>query len=63
MADWIDESQEQQIKMLQEQIAQAISAPRRAALQPTFVKTAKWRYPNPGVKLFPAFSVVLNVRN
>jgi len=31
MADWIDESQEHQLRMLQEQIAQAITAPRSAS--------------------------------
>ena len=51
MADWIDESQEQQIKMLQEPIAQAISAPRRASAH--FCEDCEMAIPEPRRKIIP----------
>jgi len=51
MADWIDESQEHQLRMLQEQIAQAITAPRSASAH--ICEDCEMAIPEPRRKIIP----------
>ncbi|QLK62519.1 conjugal transfer protein TraR [Enterobacteriaceae bacterium Kacie_13] len=51
MADWIDESQEYQLRMLEEQITRATHAPRSASAY--FCEDCEMAIPEPRRKIIP----------